>query len=160
MDIIQMLRDLTNEMTPEAFMYEQSLSLDIPEKLPTVMADEGRLRQVLMNLINNACKFSSSKGSVTVSAEQCTGEIILSVRDTGPGISEEDQKRLFEAYHRLESDREHLSGLGLGLSLAKTIVELHKGRIWVTSEKGKGSAFAFTIPITPITEKKGEPSES
>lgn len=72
---------------------------------------------------------------------------MVEVQDTGRGISYEDQLRLFEPYHRLESDREHLSGLGLGLALSKTLVELHGGRIWVRSKAGEGSTFGFTVPL-------------
>jgi len=72
---------------------------------------------------------------------------VVEVKDTGPGIAEEEQQRLFDPYHRKEGDRERLSGLGLGLALSRTLVELHGGRIWVKSRAGRGSTFGFSLPL-------------
>jgi signal transduction histidine kinase len=123
------------------------LNLDLPVYLPQLRADEGRLRQVVLNLVSNASKFTPDGGMITIKAREMAGEMVVEVRDTGRGISEEEGQRLFEPYHRLESDREHLSGLGLGLALCKTLVELHGGRIWVESQPGQGSTFSFSVPL-------------
>ena len=86
------------------------------------------MRQVVLNLLNNAFKFTAEGGKITLSAWQEYSNLIVEVKDTGPGISEEEQERIFNAYHRIDSDRERLSGLGLGLALCKTLVELHDGK--------------------------------
>jgi signal transduction histidine kinase len=80
--------------------------------------------------------------------------LVVEVEDNGPGIPEEDQGRLFQPYHRQLSDREHLSGLGLGLALCKYIVELHDGEIWVNSKVGKGSTFGFSIPLATTGQQQ------
>jgi len=80
--------------------------------------------------------------------------LIVTLSDTGAGISEERQKTLFDPYHRVEADRQRLSGLGLGLALAKRFVELHGGHIWVTSERGKGSTFGFSLPWSVTKDDK------
>ena len=113
------------------------------------------MRQVVLNLLNNAFKFTPSGGSITVKAEKDNTSLVVTLQDPGRGISKEEQERLFEPYQQLEAERTRLSGLGLGLSLSKKLVELHGGQIWVQSEKGKGSTFSFSIPL-----KASEPPES
>jgi len=98
-------------------------------------------------LLINASKFTPEGGTITIRAGETNGSIIVEVQDTGRGIPEEEQSRLFVAYHRQLSDLEHLSGLGLGLALAKNLVELHGGKIWVKSHEGKGSTFSFSLPV-------------
>jgi len=78
----------------------------------------------------------------------------VEVEDTGPGVSEEEQQRLFQPYYRHMNDREHLSGLGLGLALCKNLVELHGGKIWVESQVGKGSTFGFSIPLATASQQE------
>jgi signal transduction histidine kinase len=132
---------------PVALKKGQVLTFEAPSSLASVWADEDRLRQVVLNLINNALKFTSSGGKITLRARDDGVNLIVEVQDTGRGMSKEEQAWLFEPYHRLESEVGHLSGLGLGLSLSKTLVELHGGKIWVESEKGKGSTFSFSLPL-------------
>jgi signal transduction histidine kinase len=132
---------------PVALKKGQVLTFEAPSSLASVWADEDRLRQVVLNLINNALKFTSSGGKITLRARDDGANLIVEVQDTGRGMSKEEQAWLFEPYHRLESEVGHLSGLGLGLSLSKTLVELHGGKIWVESEKGKGSTFSFSLPL-------------
>ena len=115
--------------------------------ITTIQADERRLKQALMHLLSNAVKFTPEGGEITLRAKEESDNLVIEVQDTGPGINKEDRKRLFEPYYRRVGDRERLSGLGLGLSLAKMLVELHGGKIWVKSEKGKGSTFGFSIPL-------------
>lgn len=146
-DMLRLLREVAGDMAPVALSHEQALNLDLPDFLPMVRADEGRLRQVMLNLLSNASKFTSEGGIITLRARGKDTEVIVEVHDTGRGITFEEQRWIFEAYHRLESDRDHLSGLGLGLALCKTLVELHGGRIWVESQAGKGSTFGFSLPF-------------
>jgi PAS domain S-box-containing protein len=143
----ELLRRIVDSVMPVALKKGQVLTFEAPSSLASVWADEDRLRQVVLNLINNALKFTSSGGKITLRARDDGANLIVEVQDTGRGMSKEEQAWLFEPYHRLESEVGHLSGLGLGLSLSKTLVELHGGKIWVESEKGKGSTFSFSIPL-------------
>ncbi len=146
-DALQMLRGVVDDMAPVISRHGQFLTIELSPSLPLVWADEGRLRQVILNLLSNATKFTPEGGKITLRARESDSSLVVEVEDTGPGIAEEDQGRLFEAYHRLESDRERLSGLGLGLALCKALVELHGGSIWVKSKLGEGSTFGFTVPL-------------
>lgn len=115
-----------------------------------VEADQDRLGQVLTNLISNALKFTPQRGTVTLIAKHASGgqKVEIGVHDSGPGIAEKDFPNLFQKFSRIESKAmQGISGTGLGLAIAKEIVELHIGRIWVESEEGKGSYFAFEIPV-------------
>jgi signal transduction histidine kinase/HAMP domain-containing protein len=109
--------------------------------------DEQRISQVLMNLVGNAIKFTE-KGEVEVEATASKDTFVVSVSDTGPGLSEGDQQKIFEEFHQVDaSSTRKKGGTGLGLSIAKRIVEMHGGRIWVESTLGKGSTFSFTLPV-------------
>jgi signal transduction histidine kinase len=125
-------------------------SHEIGDGVGDIIADEKRLKQVVINLLSNAFKFTPDGGSVTTRAkrDEAGGVIEISVEDTGIGIKEEDIERLFRPFEQLEpSLNKRYEGTGLGLAISKKIVELHGGRIWAESEAGKGSRFAFTIPI-------------
>jgi signal transduction histidine kinase/HAMP domain-containing protein len=117
------------------------------EGIGELYADKRKVKQVLVNLLSNAFKFTPDGGTITVEVQKAVGEVVFSVEDTGPGISEEDQKRLFRPFEQLQSPlTKKVKGTGLGLHLSKRLVELHGGRIWVKSELGKGSIFSFSIP--------------
>ena len=146
-DPLQMLNSIFDDMRPVISMNKQSLITELPPSLPYVTADADRLRQVMLNLLDNATKFTPEGGNITLKAKEEEAFLIMEVQDTGRGITKEEQERLFQPYHRLESDRERLSGLGLGLVLSKTIVELHGGQMWLESKPGKGSTFSFSIPL-------------
>ena len=156
-DLPKLLREVADDMTPVASSHGQSLILELPPSLPLAWADEGRLRQVVLNLLNNAAKFTPEGGKIILRAREDSANLVVEVQDTGRGITEEEKQRLFEPYHRLESDRDHLSGLGLGLALCKTLVELHGGRIWVQSQAGKGSIFGFSVPLEAAGEQALKP---
>jgi PAS domain S-box-containing protein len=129
----------------EAQQHEITLTANVPTNLPLVNADSVRVIQVLGNLLRNAIKFTPQGGRITVSAEDRDGKLVLSVRDTGSGIADENLARIFDRYWQ-SADGSHARGTGLGLSIAKGIVEAHGGRIWVDSTPGEGSTFAFTLP--------------
>ncbi|MCX5998122.1 MAG: ATP-binding protein, partial [Chloroflexi bacterium] len=112
---------------------------DLPSSLLPIWGDKDRLRQVVLNLLSNASKFMDGQGSITLRARQNESELLVEVEDTGPGMDEAEQRRLFRAYERLVGHRDHYSGLGLGLALSKTIIELHGSRVWVKSQQGKGN---------------------
>ncbi|WP_342303993.1 PAS domain-containing sensor histidine kinase [Methanolobus sp. ZRKC5] len=133
---------------PLAMKKNIRLDVEVDQQLERINADKTKFKQILYNLVSNAIKFTSIKGSVTINA-RCTGDMVqVSVKDTGIGISEEDVEKLFQPFRQLNSylTHEH-SGTGLGLALVKKFVELHDGRIWVESEVGKGSMFVFSIPV-------------
>jgi PAS domain S-box-containing protein len=136
-DMIEMLRPLA---VGSSIVLESS----VPEGLPPVLADSARIQQVLSNLVGNAVKFTPRDGRITVCAEQVGGEIRFAVIDTGPGIPPEQVPHIFgQFWQASSSDRR---GIGLGLAIAKGIVEAHKGTIWVESQVGLGSTFYFTLP--------------
>lgn len=123
-----------------------SIINNLPNDLPKVNADSNRIQQVLVNLLHNAIKFTNPGGSVTVSSKEDGNSVIFSVTDTGVGITEDDQARIFERFYKTDRSRAS-SGTGLGLSIARHLIEGHGGRIWVKSEIGSGSTFFFTLPI-------------
>ncbi len=124
------------------------LGFDADPNIDLVEGDERRIRQVIFNLLSNAVKFTPEGGRVGVSTAQVDGEVRVAVRDTGPGIAPEDRERIFEEFQQAGlGSPDRPEGTGLGLALSKRLIELHGGRIWVESEVGKGSTFAFTLPI-------------
>jgi signal transduction histidine kinase len=115
-----------------------------------IMADERKIKQVLLNLLSNAVKFTPEGGKITMSAALNGAAVEVSVADTGIGIAAEDQQAIFEEFRQVGSDyARKREGTGLGLALARRLVELHGGRLAVASEPGKGSTFTFTIPVRP-----------
>lgn len=137
----------------KASRHNIGMLLDVEEGIGAVTADERKVKQVVINLLGNACKFMPEGGSVYVRARkvksQDTDYVEVSVEDTGVGIAKEEQKRLFNPFEQLDNVyTKRFEGMGLGLYLSKTFVEMHGGRIWLDeSEVGKGSRFAFTIPF-------------
>ncbi|MCW5877110.1 MAG: PAS domain-containing protein [Anaerolineales bacterium] len=129
-----------------------SLGADLADRLPQVLADPSRLEQVLVNLIQNAIKFTPQGGSIRVSVAPKDGALEFAVADTGVGISLDDQPRIFERFYKTDPARNKV-GTGLGLAIAKHVVEAHGGRIGVESKEGAGSRFFFTIPVAaqPLT---------
>ncbi len=123
-----------------------SLVLEMASPLSRLLADRVRVQQVLHNLLSNAFKFTPEGGLITVTAKQVGLQLEVAVRDTGVGIPLEDQKRIFEAYEQAGPREGQQKGVGLGLAIAKRLVELHGGRIWVESAPGQGSVFTFRLP--------------
>jgi PAS domain S-box-containing protein len=146
-DPLPLLREVGESVAPVAASHGQSLILDLPGSFPMVRADVSRVHQVLLNLLENAIKFAPKGGKIILKAREAEDSAIVEVQDTGRGLSREEQKRVFEPYHRRVSDRSRFSGLGIGLALCKTLVELQGGQIWVRSRAGKGSTFAFSLPL-------------
>jgi signal transduction histidine kinase/ActR/RegA family two-component response regulator len=142
---------------------------DIASDIPAIRADPLKVRQVMLNLLSNASKFTE-QGSITIKAGVQIGpagqtEVIISVIDTGPGIAQEDRKKLFQPFSQVDpSATRKTGGSGLGLSISRHLVEMHGGRISVESEVGTGSTFYFTLPVTikgkPKTGELKQPSSS
>jgi len=128
------------------------IRLVVSRELPPVRVDEGRIRQVLENLLANALKFSDEAGIVTIAAglkqAQQNKFVLVAVADTGPGIPGNSLEKIFDKFQRIENGIETVRGSGLGLSIAKHIISSHGGRIWVKSREGKGSTFYFTLPVS------------
>ena len=122
----------------------------IPEDLPPVRVDKYRIDQVMINLLGNALQYTPSGGKVNITAERQNGEILISIKDTGIGISSEYLSMLFTRFYRVDKSRSRAGGgSGIGLTIAKFFVEAHGGRIWAESDGiGKGSTFSFTLPVT------------
>jgi signal transduction histidine kinase len=124
------------------------LRRDIPDDLPSVFADRERIHQVLFNLLDNAVRFTSEGGLVTVSADRHNGAVDVHVADTGSGIAQEHLPRLFERFYRVDPARSQKEGgTGIGLAIARSVVEAHGGRIWAESRPGQGSVFTFELPV-------------
>ncbi len=124
------------------------VELRLDSEIDLLQGDERRIRQVVFNLLSNAVKFTPQGGRVDVSAVRQDGEVLVAVRDTGPGIAAQDQERIFEEFQQArDTNGERPEGTGLGLALSRSLIELHGGRIWVESEPGEGSTFSFTLPV-------------
>ncbi|MBN1367743.1 MAG: PAS domain S-box protein [Dehalococcoidales bacterium] len=146
LDMNTLLQEVVTYMEPAAKNDKLKFTADL-NPLPVIIADEDRLRQVLLNLISNAMKYTPAGGKITLSSHTEKDNVVIEVKDTGSGIEEEEQKQLFQPYYRAVVDRSQFHGLGLGLALSKRLVELHGGKIWLISQRGGGSTFAFSIPL-------------
>jgi two-component system, OmpR family, phosphate regulon sensor histidine kinase PhoR len=125
-----------------------NLSLQLPTSLPDIAGDARRLQEVLQNLLDNAIQYTLAGGKIVLSAEAKNEEVILTVADTGIGIPQSDQPRIFERFYRVDAARSReAGGTGLGLAIAKHLIEAHGGLLWVESEIGVGSQFHFSVPI-------------
>ena len=144
-DLVRVISEATVMLEP--LITEKSLTLheDLPDHLPSANVDARRVVQVLENLVSNAVKHTAPGGEIRIRAEPANGEIRISVRDTGCGIPGENLPHLFDRFWQARGARR--GGAGLGLAIAKGIVEAHGGRIWVESELGSGSTFGFSLPL-------------
>jgi CheY-like chemotaxis protein len=138
-----------------------TLSLEVAPDIDLIEADELKVKRIIVNLLSNAVKFAPDGSSVAVVAQHAGDDVQISVQDTGPGISPEDQERIFEEFQQVgQSALQRHEGTGLGLALAKKLVELHGGRIWVESAEGAGSTFAFTLPLRHSILRAAPPTVS
>ena len=122
-----------------------TLKSDIGQEIGSIWADRDKISQVIINLLNNAIKYTPSGGSISAKLEKSGEEVRFEISDTGPGIAKENFVKIFDKFERVTTERHE--GTGLGLPIAKDIVELHRGTIWLESEIGKGSRFIFTLPL-------------
>ncbi|HEX4238015.1 MAG TPA: GAF domain-containing protein [Xanthobacteraceae bacterium] len=145
--IKDMMQGVYVAVEPLAGNKKLNFKLEVPPDLPPARGDERRLSQVLLNLVGNAIKFTDT-GEVAIKASTANGSYTVAVRDTGPGIAEADQAKIFEEFQQSESTHTKAKGgTGLGLAIAKRIVEMHGGRLWVESTLGNGATFFFTVPL-------------
>jgi len=130
-----------------------TLEIDLDSGLGNLVADERKFKQILLNLLTNAIKFTPEGGSITVNATGTENRLEIAISDTGVGISPDNQKLIFEEFRQVsEQDESAREGTGLGLTLTKKFVEMHGGEISVASEVGKGSSFRFTLPLTQVED--------
>jgi signal transduction histidine kinase len=142
-----MMQGVYVAVEPLAGNKKLGFKLEVPSDLPIAHGDERRLSQVLLNLVGNAIKFTDT-GEVAMKASAANGSYTIAVTDTGPGIAEADQAKIFEEFQQSESTHTKAKGgTGLGLAIAKRIVEMHGGQLWVESKLGNGSTFFFTVPL-------------
>jgi len=134
---------------------EQNVHLHWPESVSRVEVDRQRIEQVLTNILSNAIKFTPKHGQIDVYVSETLNDLQVCVHDTGPGIPERDQPRLFDRFY-VVTDGRGLSGVGLGLYIARQMIELHSGRIWVESQMGKGSTFCFAVPKRTAAAREGQ----
>ena len=141
-----LVEEVIARLAPQADRQQVSMSAELAPDLPAVQADKERIKQVMMNIIHNAIKFTPSGGKVVVSTKLDSQLVATQVADTGIGISKEDLPHIFERFFKADKSRS-TSGSGLGLAIAKHTVQIHGGTIWVRSEQGKGSIFGFNLPL-------------
>jgi PAS domain S-box-containing protein len=148
LDMAEVLYEVAESLYSQFTARSISLAIDVPEGLPSVVADRQRMRQVVVNLVNNACKYTPDGGHVDVIARSCDDKLRVDVRDTGVGIAESARSHIFTPFFRADNPlREQAGGTGLGLSITKTLVDLHGGDIWFESREGEGTTFSFTLPL-------------
>lgn len=147
-DITRLIKQTVAARQDQAAAKGLSLSIDLPDKLPLVNIDSHRISQVLRNLLGNALVHTAKGGTITVTARQEGNWVEVAVMDTGEGIPAKDLPNIFERFYRVDKSRARATGgSGLGLTIAKRLVEAHGGRIKVQSKLGKGSRFSFTLPV-------------
>lgn len=144
-DIKGLLHESYDFFKPVASERNLSLILDLPDELPVALADSRRIQQVIYNLLDNAIKYTPAGGQIKLAASVRKQKIVIEVQDSGPGISKKNQKCLFKPYKRLRRKNGQHGGLGLGLAICKTLIELHKESIWFVTEPGRGSTFYFSL---------------
>jgi len=144
----QLVAGCVETAQPRAVDKDLQLSVNLGKNLPDIAGDRRRLTEVLQNLLDNAIQYTPAGGQIMVSAEYSNAEVVFTVSDTGIGIPEADQPRIFERFYRVDVARSReVGGTGLGLSIAKHLMEAHGGKLWVESEVGHGSQFHFSVPV-------------
>jgi signal transduction histidine kinase len=148
LDVARLIREVAGSLRPLIEAKRQQFRLDLAGQLPAVWADQDRVTQILTNLISNAHKYTLAEGSITVAARRDDGFVRVDVSDTGIGLSPEDQAQLFTKFFRAHDRLPQAGrGTGLGLAITRLLVELHGGRITVSSAPGHGSTFSFSLPV-------------
>ncbi|MDD5703790.1 MAG: HAMP domain-containing sensor histidine kinase [Dehalococcoidales bacterium] len=152
----QLLDDIITETKPLAEQYDMEVEIKLPLQLPQVYADPVRIRQVLLNLLNNSFKYATEGKRVIIKASVRNSYVSIEVRDFGPGIGDLEQAQLFDPGYQDVRHSKRSGGLGIGLSLCKILVELHGGKIWISDKAGKGTSVIFTLPLLSGKSVEGQ----
>jgi PAS domain S-box-containing protein len=147
-DANKLLNEVVEYVKPRLTKKSQNITLDIMTPLPLLFADGERLNQIVLNLVDNSFKNTPIGGKIIIRAYKDHGYLVFEIEDNGYGITKKNQKGLFKPYSQAHNNGDNMGGLGLGLFLCKSLVELHGGEIWVNSKKGRGSVFSFSIPTS------------
>ncbi len=156
-DIVHFLQQVSEFVAPKAAKKKQKLITDLPSEKYIVWGDQDRLQQVVLNLLDNAFKFTPDRGKIIMSAEKTGSIITVRIQDNGCGIIAAKQKLLFKPYYSQAKVGKNISGFGLGLTLAKSLIQLHNGKIWAKSDGKRGSTFCFSLPIVEKELKNKKP---
>jgi signal transduction histidine kinase len=149
-DLGRLIRESANLLSPAIKRKEQTLELDLPPSGPVAVIDGPRVEQALLNLLANANNYTSQGGNIAVRLQVDGTYVRVQVEDNGPGVPQEYQEKIFEPYNHIrESNGQLRGGTGLGLAIARSLAELHGGKIWVESSPGQGSTFILTLPLQP-----------
>jgi two-component system sensor histidine kinase KdpD len=143
--IQQAIKDALEKAKPT--LARHPVDVRLPSDLPSVRMDESRIAEVIIQLLENAAKYSPPESPIHITGEVRSGMVMTSVADRGPGIDDFEQSLIFEKFYRGRDQRLQVQGTGMGLAIAKAIVEAHGGKIGVTSQPGRGSVFYFTLPV-------------
>ena len=147
--VAQLIESCVETAQLKAVPRQLTLHVRVPEELPSARGDANTLQEVLQNLLDNALQYTPAGGNIEVSASSSNGHVVVTVADTGIGIPQVEQERIFERFYRVDAARSReAGGTGLGLSIARHIMEAHGGHLWVESAVGEGSRFHFSIPVT------------
>lgn len=160
LDIRMLVREVALGIKPMLDARNQRLSLVLPEHEVVTWVDRRRLEQVVANLLSNANKYGPEDSSIVVAVREEPQELVVSVADQGPGIPQVDRERVFQPFFRGAPDDRTGTGAGLGLAIARSLVELHGGRIWLADGEGHGAVLAFCLPRRPHVERADEGSDS
>jgi PAS domain S-box-containing protein len=146
-DTRKFIQQIVSAYTPSISKRNQQIITELAQDLPVMNLDRSSLDQVIVNLLSNASKYSPEGSRIFIKASKFDVDLLVDVKDEGIGMSIDEQSRLFQPYQRVGQSQHKIQGLGLGLTVVKYIIEAHGGKIWVTSEAGKGSTFSFSLPI-------------
>jgi len=155
--INDLINQAVSEIRPNVNVRKHHLSINLEKEIPLTWCDADRITEVIINLLSNSVKYTDEGGKLEVISKMNNSAIEVAVKDNGIGVSRESQAKIFEKFEQGKISRDEKKGTGLGLFIVKNLVELHKGKIWLDSEEGKGSEFHFTVPV--LDKKPHDPHE-
>jgi len=147
----ELIRTAVMDVAPSSMGRHQTIDINLEEQLPGIWVDPDMIRRVLINLLENAIKYSKAGTHIEIGAKRDGEDVRFWVQDQGPGVPLADQKRIFDKFARLKAGSHRPTGLGIGLAFCRTAVQAHGGTIWIESEEGRGSRFLFTLRVKPAS---------
>lgn len=156
-DVEKIIKEANETMQPTADLKNIKINTEIEQNIPEMIVDHERIKQVIINIVNNAVKFSPNGSIINVRAKKDNDQILFEIQDYGRGIPKDKQEKIFEIFYQVDSGMDRkFGGAGLGLAISRGIILSHGGKIWVDSEPEKGSIFYFSLPITPVQDIEGK----